>query len=113
VVIRGSVVDAANRPLADAVVECVGDGVVCSNPYSVGAGGHEHRATRTDAQGRYETSASMPRAGARRFMMNANGRGYQVSWQEVGWPDGSCTSDQARCSMTVNFRLTPIDDHAE
>ena len=37
--------------------------------------------------------------------MNANGQGYEVSWQRVSWPGAACSSDQARCTVTVNFKL--------
>jgi len=111
VTVRGSVVDSSNRLLANANIECLGD-VQCTGPYAeVSAEGHEHRVATTDANGVYRIVATRQSEGAAsRFMMNANGRGYQVEWREVEWPDPACTSDQARCAITVDFRLTPVAD---
>jgi hypothetical protein len=43
-------------------------------------------------------------------MMNANGRGYQVEWREVVWPDAACTPDQGRCTLRVDFKLVSVAD---
>ena len=112
ITVRGTVVDSSSRRLANATIECPGDEVSCTGPYSeVSAEGHGHHATKTDANGSYEIVAtSRPGGGTGRFLMNANGRGYQVEWQQVAWPDPACTADQARCAVTVNFRLTSVAD---
>jgi hypothetical protein len=111
VTVRGSVVDSSNRQVANATIECLGD-VQCSLPGSeVSAEGHEHHAGTTDANGAYEIVATGRSAGAGSgFMMNANGRGYQVEWHQVSWPLPACTADEARCTVTVNFRLAPVAD---
>lgn len=111
VTVRGTVVDSAGRPLANINIECVGDAHCTPANYDVSAEGHEHRAGRTDANGSYEvvaTSASGGAGGA--FLMNANGLGYQVGWRQVAWPRPACTSDQARCALSVNFALTAVAD---
>lgn len=111
VTVRGTVVDSSNRRLANATIECPGD-VLCTGPYGqVSAEGHGHQVTRTDANGSYELVATSLSGGATgSFLMNANGHGYQVEWRQVEWPDPACTSDQARCAVTVDFRLTPVAD---
>lgn len=110
IAVRGSVVDSFDRPVANAVIECVGE-VRCIRGSDITEEGHEHRATKTDENGLYGTIAtSQALDGTGGFMMNANGRGYEVSWRSVEWPDLACTSDQARCSVTVHFRLAPIAD---
>ena len=109
--VRGTVVDSSDRRLANATVECLGD-VVCAGPYGdVSAEGHGHQVTTTDADGSYEIVATSRSGGARGpFLMNANGRGYQVEWRQVEWPDPACTSDQARCAIIVDFTLTSVAD---
>lgn len=110
VLIRGTVVDAANRPVGDAYVECPTE-VTCVRPGQVNAGGHEHRATTTRADGSYEVvAAGMPADGSGVFRMNANRLGYQVEWREVKWPDPACTWDRTGCALTVDFSLSPIVD---
>jgi hypothetical protein len=111
ITVRGTVVDSSNRRLADATIECPGD-VVCAGPYGqVSAEGHGHQVMRTRADGSYELVATSRSGGATGgFLMNANGRGYQVAWRQVEWPDPACTSDQARCAVTVDFSLTPVSD---
>jgi hypothetical protein len=106
VTIRGSVVDASNRPFANANIECLGD-VQCKPANGdVGAEGHEHRAATTDANGFYEIVAARGSgAAASGFSMNANGPGYDSDWHQVEWPDPACASDQAGCAITVNFKL--------
>jgi hypothetical protein len=112
ITVRGTVVDSSNRRLADATIECPGD-VVCAGPNGgqVSAEGHGHQAMRTRADGSYELVATSRSGGAKGgFLMNANGRGYQVAWRQVEWPDPACTSDQPRCAVTVDFSLTPVSD---
>ncbi len=108
VTVRGSVVDSSNRPLPNIIIECLGD-VACTRPeYQPSAQGHEHRVETTDAKGSYELVAtSQSGSTASAFSMNANGPTYLVAWRQVEWPDPACTSDQARCTVTVNFTLTP------
>ncbi len=112
--VRGSVVDASNRPLANASIECLGD-VHCTQPdYQVSAQGHQHRITQTDAKGAFEiVASSLPGTSSATFMMNANGQGYDVAWQRVSWPGPACSSDQSRCTVTVNFRLSLASDPAQ
>jgi hypothetical protein len=112
ITVRGTVVDSSNRRLANATVECPGDDVSCAGPYSqVTAEGHGHQVTTTGADGSYEIVATSRSGGARGpFLINANGRGYQVEWRQVEWPDPACTSDQARCAITVDFTLTSVAD---
>lgn len=106
IIVRGMVVDASDRPIGDANVECPAE-VSCTPP-GVTAGGHEHRAATTNAEGFYEVVATgTPASGA--FLMNANRQGYQVEWREVKWPDPTCSWDRTGCSLTVNFSLKPID----
>jgi len=112
ITVRGVVVDSSNRPLANVTVECPGAEVRCAGAYGdVSAEGHEHQVTKTDTNGSFEIVATSRSGGAAgSFLMNANGRGYQVEWRQVRWPDPACTSDQARCSATVNFSLTSVAD---
>jgi hypothetical protein len=112
--IRGSVVDSSNRPLSSVNIECLGN-VHCTQPdYQVSAQGHQHRITQTDASGAFEIVAnSLPGTSSTSFMMNANGQGYNVAWQQVNWPGPACSSDQPRCTVTVNFRLSLAPDPAQ
>ena len=111
ITVRGSVVDSSNRPLANVTIECPGD-VECTERFpEVSADGHGHQVQRTDANGLYEIVAtSRPGATASGFLMNANGRGYEVQWRQVEWPGPACTWDQPRCALTVDFRLTPASE---
>jgi hypothetical protein len=112
--IRGTVVDSSNRPLANMNVECLGD-VHCTQPdYQVSAEGHQHRITQTDAKGAFEIVAnSLPGTSSASFMMNANGQGYDVAWRQVAWPGPACSSGQARCTVSVSFKLNPTSDPAQ
>jgi len=111
ILVRGLVVDSSNRPLANAQLECPGP-VRCASPNErVSAEGHDHHATTTDTNGAYAIVATDLSAGsASGFLMNANGRGYLVDWRQLEWPVPACTSDEARCAVTVNFTLTPAPD---
>ena len=104
--IRGTVVDSANRPLANMTIECLGD-VLCTRPqYEVSA--EDHRITHTDAKGAFEIIAnSLPGTSSASFMMNANGPGYDEDWRRVAWPGPACSSSDSRCTVTVNFTLDP------
>ncbi len=106
--VRGSVVDSANQPLANMNIECLGN-VHCTLPdYQVSSQGHQHRIAQTDAKGAYEiVASSLPGTPSTSFMMNANGQGYNVTWQQVTWPGPACSSDQSRCTVTVNFKVSP------
>jgi hypothetical protein len=112
--IRGSVVDASNRPLANVNIECLGN-VQCGQlDAQPSAQGHQHRITQTDASGAFAVVASsVPGTAATSFLMNANGQGYQVEWQQVSWPGPACSANQSRCTVTVNFRLTLAPDPAQ
>jgi len=104
--IRGTVVDPANRPLANMTIECLGD-VHCTEPqYAVTA--EDHRITHTDAKGAFEiVAASLPGTSSASFMMNANGLGYDEDWRQVAWPGPGCSSSDSRCTITINFKLNP------
>jgi len=39
--------------------------------------------------------------------MNANGQGYDEDWRQVAWPGPACSSSESRCTVTVNFKLSP------
>jgi hypothetical protein len=112
--IRGSVVDSSNRALANVNIECLGD-VRCAEPGAqVVAEGHEHQVGQTDANGRFEiVASSLPGTSSTGFMMNANRRGYEVTWKQVAWPGPACSSDQARCTITVDFKVNPTQDPAQ
>ena len=112
--VRGTVVDSSNKLLANVNIECLGD-VHCTLPdYQVSADGHQHRIGTTDPNGAFEIVAtSLPGTSTGGFMMNANGLGYEVAWQQVTWPGPACSSDQPRCTVTVNFRLSPTVDPAQ
>lgn len=112
ITVRGTVVDSSNRRLANATVECPGDDVLCAGPGTqVTAEGHGHQVTTTRADGSYEIVATSRSGGATgRFLMNANGRGYQVEWRQIEWPDPACTSEEPRCALTVDFTLTSVAD---
>ncbi len=112
--VRGSVMDSTNRLLANVNIECLGD-VNCALPdYQVSADGHQHRVGKTDANGAFEIVATgLPGSSSSGFMMNANGQGYEVQWQQVTWPGPACSSDQPRCIVAVNFRLNPMSEPAE
>jgi hypothetical protein len=111
VAVRGSVVDSSNRPLANITIECPGD-IQCKGFYSdLIAEGHDHQVGRTDANGLYALVATGrwegPGSG---FLMNANGRGYEVQWRRIEWPDPACSSDQPGCAITVSFSLNAVAD---
>ncbi len=111
--IRGSVVDSSNRPLSNINIECLGNVHCTQVDYQPSAQGHQHRITQTDASGGFAVRASsLPGTAATSFMMNANGQGYNVAWQQVNWPGPACSSDQSRCTVGVNFTLTVAPDPA-
>jgi hypothetical protein len=113
VLVRGTVVDAAGRPIVGAVIECPGEDVLCTRPFAdVIAEGHEHQVGTTDAIGSFEFVATS-RSDEDGFLMNANGRGYQVAWREVAWPRRTCSSDQPGCTVTVHFTLVPTESNGE
>ncbi len=95
--VRGSVVDASHRPLAGVTIECLGD-VHCAQP--------EYQPSQIVAN-------SLPGTSPASFMMNANGQGYNVAWQQVTWPGPACSAGQSRCTVTVNFTLSPSSDPAQ
>lgn len=108
--IQGMVVDAANRPIPNATIECLGD-VACLTPGQVLSQGHGHRIITTDAAGRYQIVANSGSEGTTGgFAMNANRQGYQVEWRQVSVPFTWCTWDHARCALTVDFRLADVID---
>ena len=104
VVVRGLVVDPANRPLANANVECMSN-AQCTSPGDVSAqDGPDHGVT-TNANGFYQLIVTP--SGGVRFLVDASARGYGIQWQDVRLPDPACTWDQPKCAITVNFTLTP------
>jgi len=111
--VKGTVVDPSGRLVANANIECLGD-VHCTLPdYQVSAQGHQHRIAQTDANGAFEIVATSLSGTSSGFMMDANGLGYEVAWRPVTWPGPACTSDQSRCTVTVNFTLSPTIDPSQ
>lgn len=110
VTVRGFVVDSSDRRLANINIECLGNATCAPANAQPSAEGHDHRVGTTNADGSYEVVATSRGDAGSGFMMNANGRGYNVEWHQVAWPDAACTSDQSRCALTVNFRLSSVTD---
>jgi hypothetical protein len=103
-IIRGLVVDPANRPVANAVVECMSD-AQCTLFADVSAQDGPDQGVKTNANGFYELKVS--RSGGGGFFLSASALGYEIQRQEVRLPDSACTWDQPKCAITVNFTLTP------
>lgn len=104
--VRGLVVDPANRPVPNARVECTSN-ADCVQYNKVTAEHHERDSmATTNAQGSYRLTVAPTARGG--FLLTASARGYSPAWQTVELPDPACTWDQPRCSVTVNFTLTPI-----
>jgi hypothetical protein len=108
VTVRGSVVDAENRAVAGAHIECLGSVDCGGSQGEVSAEGHEHRYAITGDDGRYELRATGDSGTG--FLMNANHRSYEQDWRQVEWPgDPACAAD-GDCTVTVNFTLRPTVD---
>lgn len=106
--VRGLVVDPANRPVPNARVECTSD-ADCVQYGELSAEHHDRDSmATTNAQGSYRLTVAPTAEGG--FLLTASARGYSPAWQTVELPDPGCTWDQPRCSVTVNFTLTPIAD---
>lgn len=105
-IVRGQVVDLANRPVANANVECTSD-AQCTLAGDVAAQDGPDQGVKTNANGFYQMRVS--RSGGVAFILNASARGFGVVWREVQLPDPTCTWDQPGCAVTVNFTLTPAD----
>jgi hypothetical protein len=101
ILVEGVVTDSAHRPVANAEVECNG-GVTCAPAHAqvIEQDGPDD-GVKTNAEGRY----TMVARGGGAFLMNASKRGYDATIREVAFPDASCSSDRAGCSVTVNFAL--------
>jgi hypothetical protein len=104
--VRGQVVDLANRPLANANVECSSN-AQCTLAGEVIAQDGPDQGVKTNANGFYQMRVS--RSGGGAFLLNASARGFGIVWHEVQLPDPTCTWDQPGCAVTVNFTLTPVD----
>jgi len=105
-IVRGFVVDPANRPVANANVECASN-AHCTLFSEVTAQDGADQGVRTNANGFYQMKVS--RSGEGGFLLNASARGYGIEWQEVRLPDASCTWDQPGCAIDLNFTLTPAE----
>jgi len=101
ILVEGQVTDAARRPVANAEVECMG-GVTCTPAHAqvIEQDGPDD-GVRTNEEGRYTLLVR----GSGGFLMNASKKGYDADIHSVAFPDETCTSDRAGCSVTVNFTL--------
>ncbi len=109
--IRGVVVDSSNRPLANAGVECMGDVRCRAAGSQVSAEDGPDDGLKTDSSGSYQLVVTGGSGSVQRgFLMNAHARSYEVAWREVRFPDPGCTSDQAGCTVSINFTLDPMAD---
>ncbi len=102
--IRGLVVDAANRPVPSANVECASN-AQCRRYAEVSAQDGPDDGVKTDASGRYVMVVSPSTNGS--FLLGASAFGYGIVWRSAPLPDPACSWDQARCALTVNFALNP------
>lgn len=105
-IVRGLVVDSANRPVAGANVECSSD-AQCKLFTDVSAQDGIDQGVKTNANGTYVMIVS--HAGTSGFLLNASARGFALVWQDVRMPGPSCSWDQPGCSLTVNFTLTSAE----
>lgn len=103
VIVSGLVVDSSNRPLASAIVECMGN-LQCTGIGEVAAQDGGDFNVKTDANGFYKLIVTGRGAGN---FLGASAKGYQVAWRALQLPDPACTSDQPGCAVSVNFTLTP------
>ncbi len=105
-IVRGIVVDPANRPVANANIECASN-AQCTLFSDVSAQDGADQGVRTNANGYYQLKVS--RSGEGAFLLNATARGYGIEWREVQLPDPACTWDQPGCAITLNFTLNPAE----
>ncbi len=105
-IVHGWVVDTANRPVANANIECASN-AQCTLFGDISAQDGRDQGVKTDAKGYYELVLSP--TGPSPFLMNASARGYGIVWQKVALPDAGCTFDQSRCAMTLNFTLSVVE----
>ncbi len=102
--LRGLVVDSANRPVANANVECASN-AQCRRFADVSVQDGPDDGVKTNAEGRYEMIVSPQADGA--FLLDASAFGFGIVWRTVALPSPACSWDQARCALTVNFTLSP------
>ena len=107
VLVSGTVVDSSNRPLAGAVVECMAE-LNCKGFGDVSEqdGGDFNVATNANGVYRIIVERSAGSTGDS-FTLHASARAHQTAFESARIPDPACTPDQARCAVTVNFKLTP------
>ncbi len=106
VIIRGSVVDSANRPVANAQVTCASP--QCTLLLELGAAHHTWvQGTATNASGSYEMRV---RAGQASFLVSASARGYETQLREARLPNAACRWDQPGCSISLSFTLPDLAD---
>jgi hypothetical protein len=106
VLLSGVVVDSSNRPVAQANVECLGANVACMGPETdVSAQDGPDQGVKTSADGSYRIVVVAKGITPSGILLNANARGFQIEWRQISF-DAGCTSDQARCAMTLDFTLT-------
>jgi hypothetical protein len=109
ITIKGTVVDSSNRPLANVEVECMGDVQCAAFGSQVSQQDGPDNGVRTNADGAYLIVATARSSGAR-FLMGASGAGYEVTIREVSFPASFCASDQAGCTVALDFTLAPRVD---
>jgi len=109
ITVQGTVVDSSNRPVANVEVECMGDVQCAAFGNQVSQQDGPDNGVRTNAAGAYRIIATARSSGVR-FLMGASGLGYEVSIHETAFPASFCTSDQAGCSVALDFTLTPRAD---
>jgi len=108
VLVRGSVVDLANRPVVNANVECMGSNVKCMGQgIDVGAQDGPDSGVKTDASGAYALVVTQSGGLAGGFLLDANARGFQIVWRQLAVPSATCTPDQPSCTIILNFTLSP------
>ncbi len=104
VLVRGVVVDPAGRPVAGANVECMGNNVTCVPPGTqVIAQDGPDDGVFTGTDGTYAMVLTALSSGP--VMLNAHALKYELQMQQLRFPDANCSADQARCAVTLNFRL--------
>ncbi len=104
VLVSGMVVDPAGRPVAGANVECMGTNVTCVLPGTqVIAQDGPDDGVFTAKDGTYSMLLTAPSAAP--VTLNAHAFKYELQVQQLRFPDPGCSADQARCAVTVNFRL--------
>jgi hypothetical protein len=107
-IVQGTVVDAAGRPMA-AQVECMGDVQCVAFGSQVIQQDGPDDGVKTNAAGGYVMVVR--RTGTSdRFLMNATAKSYEMMIRDVAFADPSCTADRSDCVVNVNFTLAPQAD---